>query len=82
MSKISGRRVRFRIQPEIWPNEAEKRWNYLRVRQRGVTVSYPSPEQADLAMEAILAFAQSLEGKGLARFPAERQVCAMLTDSE
>ena len=69
VSETLGRRVRVRIQPEIWVKWGGKRWNYRRARQRGVTVSCPSPEQAELAMEAILAFAQSLEGKWLAPSP-------------
>lgn len=61
-----GRRVRVWIQPEIWVKRGGKRWNYRRARQRAVTVSCPSPEQAELAIDAILAFAQSLNSKWLA----------------
>jgi hypothetical protein len=66
VSETLGLRVRVRIQPEIWVKWGGKRWNDRRARQCGVTMSCPSPEQAELAIEAISAFAQSLEGKWLA----------------
>jgi hypothetical protein len=72
VSETLGRRVRFRIQPEIWVKWGGKRWNYRRARQCGVTLSCPTSEQAELAIEAISAFAQSLEGKRLAPPPASR----------
>jgi hypothetical protein len=72
VSETLGRRVRVRIQPEIWVKWGGKRWNYRRARQRGVTLSCPSPEQAELAIEAISAFTKSLEGKWLAPKPTFR----------
>jgi hypothetical protein len=66
VSEILGRRVRVRIQPEIWVKWGGKRWNYRRARQRGVTLSCPSTEQAELAIEAMLRFAEVLNGKWLA----------------
>ncbi len=71
VSEILGRRVRIRIQPEIWVKWGGRRWNYRRARQCGVTVSCPSPEQAELVIQAIAAFAQSLEGKWLAPPPTQ-----------
>ena len=69
VSEILGRRVRVRFQPEIWVKWGGKRWNYRRARQCAVTVSCPSPEQAELVMQAILAFAKSLGGKWLTESP-------------
>jgi hypothetical protein len=45
------------------------RTTYKRLAQLAAILSCPTPEQAELAIEAILSFAQSLDGKWLA--PAE-----------
>jgi hypothetical protein len=39
---------------------------YRRLQQVGLVLDCPTPEQAELAIDAILAFAQSLDGKWLA----------------
>ena len=46
---------------------------YKRMRGTTVYVDCPTPEQAELAIEAILSFAQSLDGKWLAPSTQENQ---------
>jgi hypothetical protein len=70
VAEIMGRRTQIRISPEVWC-KWQGRWRYKRMRARHVTISCPSPEQAELALEAIVSFAQTLEGKWLA--PPPRQ---------
>ena len=70
-SESLGRRVRVRIQPEIWVKWGARGWNYRRARQQYVTISCPSPEQAQLAIDAILCFAESLNDKWLAPDPSQ-----------
>jgi hypothetical protein len=72
VSETLGRRVRVRIQPEIWVKWGGKRWNYRRARQCGIAVSCPNPEQAELFIQAMHDFAASLTGKWLAPSPTSR----------
>jgi hypothetical protein len=64
--QILGRRVRIRIQPEVWTKWNGK-WSYRRVRQSGVTVSCPNPDQAELVTEAISRVLKGMDGKFLVR---------------
>jgi hypothetical protein len=65
VAEILGRRTQIRISTEVWC-KWQGRWRYKRMRARHVTVNCPDPEQAALAIEAVLAFAKSLDGKWLA----------------
>jgi hypothetical protein len=65
VAEILGRRTQIRVSPEVWC-KWQGRWRYKRMRARHVTVNCPNPEQATLVIEAILAFAKSLDGKWLA----------------
>lgn len=60
-----GRRVNVCISPEI-PGKYGNAYSYRRLRQCKTMLSCPNPEQAELAIEAILRFAESLNGKWLA----------------
>src|SRR5262249_3417059 len=66
ISEILGRRTQIRVSTEVWCNW-RGRWRYKRLRARHVTISCPNPEQAELVIEAVAAFAKSLEGLWLAR---------------
>ena len=68
IAEILGRRTQIRISPEVWC-KWRGRWRYKRLRARHVTISCPNPEQADLALEAIVRFAESLESKWIAPRP-------------
>ena len=63
--EMLGRRTQIRISVESWC-KWNGRWQYKRLRSRHVTISCPNPEQAELAIEAVLRFAQSLDSKLLA----------------
>ena len=65
VAEILGRRTQIRISPEVWC-KWRGRWRYKRLRARHVTISCPNPEQADLVLDAIARFAESLDGKSLA----------------
>ena len=65
MCNTMGRRVRIRIQPEVWVKWGGK-WNYKRARQRAVTLSCPSPEQAELLIDAIMETLRVFDGKFVA----------------
>lgn len=65
IAEILGRRTQIRIGTEVWC-KWRGIWRYKRLRARHVTVSCSNPEQAELLIEAISAFAQSLEGMRLA----------------
>ena len=68
VAEIMGRRTQIRISPEVWC-KWRGRWRYKRLRARHVTISCPSPEQAELALQAIVGFVQSLDEKWLASAP-------------
>jgi len=51
-----------------------KQSSYKRLKQMGCLLSCPTPEQAELAIEAILSFAQSLDGIWLTASPEPGQV--------
>jgi hypothetical protein len=63
-----GRRTQIRVSVEIW-SKWNGRWQYKRFRSRHATVSCPNPEQAEIMIEAVLAFAKSVDGNWLARTP-------------
>lgn len=65
MCNTMGRRVRIRIQPEIWVKWGGK-WTYRRLRQQAVTVSCPNPQQAELTIDLVPRFLEQLNGKWLA----------------
>jgi len=65
VAEILGRRTQIRISPEVWC-KWRGRWRYKRLRARHVTISCPSPEQAELALEAVVRFAGLLDAKCLA----------------
>jgi hypothetical protein len=69
VAEIMGRRTQIRISPEVW--KWRGRWRYKRMRARHVTISCPNPEQAEIAIEAIVRFAESLDDKWLAPSPAQ-----------
>jgi hypothetical protein len=68
VAETLGRRTQIRVSTEVWC-KWRGRWRYKRMRARHVTVSCPSPEQAGLVTEAIVAFVKSLEGKCLVPSP-------------
>jgi hypothetical protein len=70
VAETLGRRTQIRLSTEVWC-KWRGRWRYKRMRARHVTVNCPNPEQAELVIEAISVFSQSLEGMWLA--PSRRQ---------
>ena len=65
VAEILGRRAQIRVSTEVWCKWGG-RWRYKRLRASHVTVSCPSPEQAELAIEALISFLKQLDGKFLA----------------
>lgn len=63
-----GQRTLIRLGTECFTTRKGKR-TYARLRGTNVTLSCPSSQQAELAIEAILEFAMSLDGKWLAPAP-------------
>ena len=72
MPQSQSRRVKIRVSPDVWLRFNGKSWNYKRLRESYVTLSCPNAEQAELAVNAILAFAASLDGKWLAPAPEDQ----------
>jgi len=68
VAEIMGRRSQIRISPEVWC-KWRGRWRYERLRATHVTISCPNPEQAQLALDTIMRFAEVLDGKWLAPAP-------------
>lgn len=67
-----GQRTNIRFGAECSTRLGESN-GYRRLRHCAVVLSCPDPEQAELAIEAILAFAQSLDGIWLAPPPAPEE---------
>lgn len=61
-----GRRVRLRIQPEIYYKPSVKSWAYHRLTRRYMHVSLANVEQANLFIDAVFTFIEQLNGKLLA----------------
>jgi hypothetical protein len=59
-----GRRTQIRVSADVWA-KWNGRWGYRRLRARHVTINCPTPEQAQLAIETIVKFAELLDGKWL-----------------
>lgn len=74
-----GQRTQFRVVFDVLTRRSG-RTVYKRLRKQSVFINVGDPEQAELAIEAILSFAQSLDGKWLA--PAETRQSSQTTDSE
>ena len=69
MPQNLARRVKLRFSPEVWIRFGRKSWYFKRLRSNSVILSCPNAEPAELAVNAILAFAASLDGKWLAPAP-------------
>ena len=59
-----GRRTQIRISTEVW-GKWGTRWRYKRLRGCHVTVSCPSPRQAELTIDAVPRCLEQLNGKWL-----------------
>jgi len=77
-----GQRTQFRIVFDVL-TRCSGRTIYKRLRRQSVFLNVGDPEQAELAIEAILTFAQSLDGKWLAPSAPDQSVgnVSQTTDS-
>jgi uncharacterized protein YxeA len=65
-SESHGKRTQIRFAFEVWCRP-RARMAYARLRNKHVVLSFPSVEQADLAIEILRDVCKSLEGKHLAK---------------
>src|SRR5262249_5344946 len=61
-----GRRTQIRVSVDVWI-KLGGRWPYKRLRARHITINCPSPEQAEIVIEAIVKFTKSIDGNLLLR---------------
>ena len=61
---VYGRRTQIRISTEVW-GKWGPRWRYKRLRGCHVTVSCPSPRQAELTIDLVPQLLERLNGKWL-----------------
>jgi hypothetical protein len=59
-----GRRTQIRVSTEVWGRWGT-RWRYRRLRGCHVTVSLPTPHQAELTIDVVRRFLEQLNGKWL-----------------
>lgn len=71
LQKIFERRTRVKFVPEVWVVFRGRHWRWWPLRGTGICLSFPSPEQAELGIKAIIDFAASLEGVILAPAPEQ-----------
>lgn len=58
-----GRRVRVRINPEVFTKLATSRWAFHRLTQQFAKLSFPDAQQAEHFCDALMDFCAQFEGK-------------------
>ena len=62
-ASLLGRRVRVRLQAEVFLKDSVKPWSFRRLPRTQIQFSAPNAEQAQLFLNALFDFAESLNGK-------------------
>lgn len=64
--ELADKRTMIRISPTVYARSYSGRLRYLHLREHNLNLSCPSPRQAELLLQAIRRFVESLDGSLLA----------------